>query len=473
MATPKTSLRLAGLILAVLLAGCAEGARTRVALPPLAESPVPQTIFGEATLGGGRPGEAEKAPLAPRRPLTLDECLALAKKVSPSLDSADQNYVGAMWDRWSSITAFLPTASMGYGLTRYNDLAQAAGAGRSRYVWQTQVTQTVFAGGRDVSNYLLAQLGVNAAEIQRIQAEEDLLLSVKQSYYGILAVQKALAVAKQTVINLQSHLKVAQNFYDVGMVPKNQVLAAEVELAKAVQNETDLTRDLAINKSRLNILLRQPIENPVEVVDTLKYAPFPLSIAQCMEISLADSPEMKLGRNQAAAGAKSVDVARSAYYPELSAEYVNASTGDSPRAHGGWSTNDAGWNVALMASFNIWEWGRTKANVEKSKVGLNRAVNNLTLLEDNARLEVTSNYQNLVSAGKNIDVSAKAVIAADEDLRMMRERYLEQVATNTEVLDAQTRYSQAQYDHYQSLYNYNLAWATLERSLGRQVAHGL
>ena len=52
---------------------------------------------------------------------------------------------------------------------------------------------------------------------------------------------------------------------------------------------------------------------------------------------------------------------------------------------------------------------------------------------------------------------------------MVRERYMEQVATNTEVLDAQTRYSNAQYDHYQSLYNYNLAWATLERSLGRQV----
>jgi outer membrane protein len=125
-----------------------------------------------------------------------------------------------------------------------------------------------------------------------------------------------------------------------------------------------------------------------------------------------------------------------------------------------------------VADFNFWEWGRTKAQVEKSKVEHNRAINSLTSLEDNTKLEVTTNYHNLMTAGKNIDVSAKAVVSATEDLRMVRERYLEQVATNTEVLDAQTRYSNAQYDHYQALYDYNLAWATLERSLGRQVLPG-
>jgi outer membrane protein TolC len=102
-------------------------------------------------------------------------------------------------------------------------------------------------------------------------------------------------------------------------------------------------------------------------------------------------------------------------------------------------------------------------------VDLNRAMNDLASLEDETRLNVTTNYQSLVSNGLNIEVAAKAVVSAAEDLRMVNERYLEQVATNTEVLDAQTRYSQAQYDYYRALHTYNLAWATLERSLGRPV----
>lgn len=481
MSNSKLQLCLLGLAVAVLSTGCAESARTSIAKPLMAESPTPQTIFGEATLSaGGDPEAPLSVPPAPNRAMTLEECIAMAKRVSPSLDSADQGYVGSMWKRWEAITAFLPTASTSYSATRYNDMAQTGRvlntqangmpfSGRTQYVWQGQVEQAVFTGNRNRTNYLLSQLGVTAADIQRTQAREDLLLQVKQAYYQILATEKALEVAKTSVVNLQSHLNVAQNFFEVGMVPKNQVLEAEVELARAVQEETSLNRDLVVAKARMNILLRQPVENPVRVVDILKYTPFPLSMYDCIETSLAGSPEMRLGRNQVDVSAKNVDLARAGYYPQIGLVYSTSSMGNTSRAHGGWSNNDAGWNMAALATFNFWEWGRTKAQVEQSKVNLNRAVNSLTELEDATKLEVTSNFQSLISAGKNIDVSAKAVVSAAEDLRMVTERYLEQVATNTEVLDAQTRYSQAQYDHYQALYSYNLAWATLERSLGRQV----
>ena len=475
MSVSKMKLGLAILSLAIILPGCAESARTHIAKPFAAPSPSPETIFGEATLlPGSGPADAIEIPAVPGRALTLAECLALAKRVSPDLDSADQSHVGAMWNRWEAITAFLPTASTTYGATRYQDMAATGRndtrfSGRTQYVWQTQVTQPLFTGGQNRANYLLSQLGVESAAIQKVQAREDLMLSVKQAYYQILATEKALDVAKTSVTNLESHLNVAQNFYDVGMVPKNQVLEAEVELAKAIQEQTDLTRDLQVARTRMNILLRQPVENTVKVVDILKYTPFPLSMEQCLNTTLAENPEILLGRNQVDVQAKNVDVARSGYYPQLGVTYTNNSMGNSGKAHGGWSTDDASWNVAAVATFNFWEWGRTKAKVEQSKVNLNRSVNSLTSLEDQAKLEVTTNYQNLISAGKNIDVSAKAVVSATEDLRMVRERYLEQVATNTEVLDAQTRYSNAQYDHYQALYNYNLAWATLERSLGRQV----
>jgi outer membrane protein TolC len=143
--------------------------------------------------------------------------------------------------------------------------------------------------------------------------------------------------------------------------------------------------------------------------------------------------------------------------------------GNTGKASGGWSSNSSSWDVAAVASFNIWEWGKTKAAVEISKVALNQAINTLTTLEDNTKLEIATNYQSLISAGRNIDVSAKAVESAAEDLRMVTERYQEQVATNTDVLDSQTRYTEAQYEHYQALYNYNLAWAAIERSLGRRV----
>ena len=460
----------------LLLTGCAESARTKISHPPLAISPAPQTIFGEATLTADADPKAPlNIPAVPNRALTLEECISMAKRVSPTMDMADQNRIGAMWSRWEAVTAFLPTASATYSATTYDDMASTGrdigmgASGRTRYAFQTQLTQPLFTGGRNSANYLLSQLGVDAADIQKTQSREDLLLRVKQTYYSILATEKALEVAKTTVVNLKSHLNVAKNFYEVGIVPKNQVLQAEVELAQAVQGETDLNRDLMVVRAQLNILLRQPVSNPIQIVDTLRYRPFPLTMEEAMNSSLDTNPELRLARNQVDSAAKTVDATRSEFYPQLGLTYTNTSTGNTAKAHGGWSNNDSNWNIAAVASFNFWEWGRTKAKVERSKVNLNRSVSSLVNLEDNTKLEVTTNYQNLISAAKNIEVSAKAVVSAAEDLRTVTERYMEQVATITEVLDAQTRYSEEQFAHYQSLFDYNLAWATLERSLGRPV----
>jgi outer membrane protein TolC len=463
---------LAILAATMVLAGCAEPVRQTINRPFIDEPVSAETIFGEATIGDGRSREAIDNITIPDLPhdgaLTLEECLTLAKKVSPSLDSADQAYLGAMWSRWQAITAFLPTTGVSYGATHHDDPAGING-GRNQFSFSTQVSQPLFTGGRNLANYLLSQLGLDAADIQKAQAREDLLLAVKQSFYGILASEKALAVAKTAVVNLSSHLNVARNFFDVGMVPQNQVLAAEVELAKAQQEETNQERNLTVNKARLNILLRRVVDYPIKIKDELQHPNFPLAFEECLRISHSHNPEMRLGRYKVEAGAKNVDLARADLYPQILVNYNNNSSGSSARAHGGWGIDGASWNLAAVASFNVWEWGRTKANVERSKVELNQAVNSLTSLEDNTKLELTTNYENLVSAGRNISVAAIAVQAAAEDLRMVSERYQEQVATNTDVLDAQTRYSEAQYEYFQALYNYNLSWAAIERTMGRRV----
>ena len=462
---------LAVLMVLAALTGCADAARHKISRPLLAPPPDPQTVFGRATLTGtGDPAVLNAGFPVPDRPLTLEECLLIAKEVNPDLDSADQARMGALWNRWQSITAFLPTGSTSYSINENKGRAPGShplsySGGNPQYSWGVGVRQPLFAGGGNLARLLLAQLGVADADIGRVQARENLNLEVKQVYFGILALEKALEVARTTVVNLRSHLNVAQNFYEVGMSPKNQVLEAEVTLARAVQQANDRDRDVMVTKARLNILLRRPVDAPVAVADALGHNAFPLSLYECLDISLADRPELKLGRTAVEASARNVDAARSGLYPKMDLTYTNRTGGSTPRANNEGST----WDVAAVASFNFWEWGRTGAEIEKSKVDLNRSVNTLTSLEDETKLEVTNNFQSLISAGLNIEVMAKAVGSAAEDLRMVKERYLEQVATNTEVLDAQTRYSQAQYDYYTALYDYNLAWATLERWLGRPV----
>jgi len=72
----------------------------------------------------------------------------------------------------------------------------------------------------------------------------------------------------------------------------------------------------------------------------------------------------------------------------------------------------------------------------------------------------------LDSAEKNIPTTRKAVEQGEENLRVSQERYKAQVATSTEVLDAQTLLTEARMNYYTALYVHNMARAHLQRALG-------
>ncbi|MBW1839608.1 MAG: TolC family protein, partial [Deltaproteobacteria bacterium] len=69
---------------------------------------------------------------------------------------------------------------------------------------------------------------------------------------------------------------------------------------------------------------------------------------------------------------------------------------------------------------------------------------------------------------KNIFVAETAREQAEENSRLNQERYNEQMATTTDVLDAQTLLTEAQNNYYNALSDYHIAKARLERAVGRE-----
>ena len=87
-------------------------------------------------------------------------------------------------------------------------------------------------------------------------------------------------------------------------------------------------------------------------------------------------------------------------------------------------------------------------------------------MKDMVTLEVKKAYLYIQDSEKNIVVAEKAIEQAEENFRINEERYKEQIATSTEVLDAQTLLTQARTNYYNTLNVYNIAKAKLERAMG-------
>jgi outer membrane protein len=265
---------------------------------------------------------------------------------------------------------------------------------------------------------------------------------------------------------LEAHLRVAQAFYDEGIIAKNELLQTEVQMAQARQDLIKASNFVELAKSLFNKLLRRGLDAKVTIEDILDYQAIALTLAQCLERAELQRSEIKELSLNILSAEKGVKLSKSSYYPTvaLAANYQR----ESDEALLGADTGEDAdvWTLTLKAEWTFWEWGKKRSDVSASRATVARLKYLLRDLKDSIQLQVKEAYLNLREAEKNIQVARTAVVQAEENFRMNEERYKQQVATSTDVLDAQTLLTQARSNFFNALSEHNIAWARLERAMG-------
>ncbi len=293
-----------------------------------------------------------------------------------------------------------------------------------------------------------------------------MVLQVRVGYFSILRAEKFLDVAQQQVKQFEAQLEVTKAFFEVGIVPKNDVLLAEVNLANARQSLVKAANDVATAKASFNILLRREVNTSLEVVDILAYKAFPLSYEQSIEEALRLRPEVKTAQLNIDQAKEGVKIARSGYFPTINLLGNYNRYSDELDLSRGVNFSDR-WTIQALATFTLWNWGNTAFKVGENKVKVTQAQDSKNQLIDSITLEVKQDYLNMLVAEKNLSVAEKAIEQAEENLRMNEERYKYQVATQTDVVNAVTLLAQARVNYYGALSDFNIAKAQLERAMGR------
>jgi outer membrane protein len=369
-------------------------------------------------------------------------------------------------------TGFLPKLKTEYGYlhpsTTKEDFAGAhiKTIDENQYHFTGRIEQPIFTGFATLSTYELARLGLNSAKIQLERARLDIILRVKENYIGIIQAEKIREVAEQSVRQLKENLKVAENFYRVGLSPKIDVLDAETRLGDAELQLIRATNDVAVRKANLNTVLRQSVDTPVAVEDILTTAPYEKSYDASQETALKYRPEVLDAETQVASAEQQITFAKSGYYPEVTFRANLYRLGDTPGVDGSEYVLRQTWDVGAVATWTLFEWGKTRYAVFQQEARLRQAKETLEKVKDSVQLEVKSEYLTLGAAYEAIGVARKAVISAEENFRISTERYKEQVATSTEVLDAQTRLTQAKSNYTNAIAVFNVEVARLIRAMG-------
>jgi outer membrane protein TolC len=355
-------------------------------------------------------------------------------------------------------SGLLPSVNTSYGQTFLeNQPGLRAGSlvaqtsERSFYTYQFVIRQILYDFGGVSSLYKSAQLVEDTKRLDTTRTRNEVAFAFTTLYFDVLESEKVITVAEREIEALASHAQVAGNLLQNGLITRNDLLQAEVQLADAQRKLLNAKNTRRINGARINNMLTRPLSSPVEVVEVTrpytKMPPYDGATAtaerQRPELQMVDATLKALAYEETARKAE--------YLPKFIAQ------GEYDYTKNKYLTYENNAAILFLVSLNLWSGGSTSAAIQKVQTAASRLRIERKKLVDDIGLEVEKHYLDAVNASEAMKVASGALSQAEENLRITKVRYAEGTGIARDVTDAialralsETNYHRAVYDYYRS-----------------------
>lgn len=374
--------------------------------------------------------------------------------------SVDYNF-GAQRSRATDAATYSRAASL---MGSANSISNAFSNGIS-------VNIPLYTGGLVEGQIDVAKLGKTNAQEEILRVEQATKYSAIEGYYGLLAYQELQGVYHEAVDNLQGHLDNVQAQYNVGTKAKVDVFSSDVSLANAKTTAITADNNVAIAESNLNNILGLPLETKLNLADhQLPFDTYNISLQEAMDYAMKYRPEVLQAAIAVQEAERSIDIADAGNKPTVA---ITGGNDWADNTFPGIDANKRSWKVAAGVTYNFYDGGATKAKVNQAKQDLLVARETEQKTRESVQLQVKQAYLSIRSAAQKVEETQTVVDQARENYRIQNIRYQAGVGINLDVLDAQLSLNQAQVNHIQALYDYNVGIAKLEQVMGVDVESGV
>lgn len=422
---------------------------------------------------------AQPAPL-PRieGPLTMEQAvdLALEKNLRVKAADADARTMDSM--RREALAPFWPQLSAnGYlsDQTLAPNVYWSAGNTMARNVQVFDANQTrdgnftamysLFAGGRDYYGYKAAAARADAARQMRAGAQLDAGMQARLDYIGTLRETENTRVTGDLLRDVEERLRLARELLAAGRIPRYYVLRDEAELANVLQMDAMARSRVEIALVALKTTLGVDLASPITLADRLEYTPVTLSIEEGIRQANEAHPDLKAAAKQREAGEAEVRAAYGNYFPQVSVgamyDWAWMRNRNEPR------TSDDGYSVGLVVTLPLFDGFMRENALNTAKAKRDRALHAEGLVRQQIAKDVTQAALMLTAAEKSVQASRKGLEQAEEEFRIIKERFAAGRGIQLEILDAQVSLTRARFNAVSALAEYHTALAMWVKATGR------
>lgn len=317
------------------------------------------------------------------------------------------------------------------------------------------LTQPLYMGGKIRAYDKITRLAEEAAGEQHSIEEQDLLVSVDEAYWRIVALQSKKKLAESFLNTVKKFDEDVEKVIAEGMATKADGLSVKVKLNEAEVAVIQVDNGLTLSRMALaqicglpldgNFILREElIDNDAPQGSAAGHDIISANIddEEAVSIAMQNRPELKALDIAAQVKDQQVKVARSEYLPNLALTAGYLAT--NPNLYNGFQKKFGGmWTVGVVLKVPILTWGDRIYKVRQAKAEAAIAHTRAEEVREKITLQVNQNRQKLQEAQHRLATAQRSQDQADENLRMATLGMKEGVIPVSNVLQAQTAWLSA------------------------------
>jgi len=231
--------------------------------------------------------------------------------------------------------------------------------------------------------------------------ERQIIADLKTAYYDWYLTVKAIEITKRSTKVLQKFTKIAEVKYEVGKGIQQDVLKAQVENSKYIEQLEILEQRKKIIEAKIRSILNRPPDSALGSPEDIEITPLALTSDEIDKLTEDNAPLLAVREKLIEREEEALKLAKKELYPDF---FVGGSPGIMGKEGNG---IQGVWEVELGLRLPLYFWRKQKPGIEEAALDLEGAKEEYTSTDQTLTFNVKDNYlqartaENLMRLYKN------------------------------------------------------------------------
>jgi len=321
------------------------------------------------------------------------------------------------------------------------------------------IAQQIPISGKNLSRgrAASAEAAANFEELRRV--ELDAISRAQVAYFRLASAYGQLGITRENQDLLAQFAEISRVKYEAGIQSQSDVLLAQTDLARLLQNVADLEREISDQCSALNVLMNRPAQSPLGQPTPLSFKPLRISAERARALALAQRPEIGRAQHAIAAEESRLQLAKRQWIPDpqfrVEARQFNGRSGIQE------------YDTGVFVNVPWVNFGKYSAGVSEAQKGVDMAQQQLVAARTEMLGLVQDQLKKIETAARNYELfNGKIVPLARQAIESTRAGYESDKTSFLELITAQRMLQEAQSSALNQLAAHQVAIAELRAIIG-------